>query len=162
MSEWWDTETKALLQNVPPEKLAPPDTVGFTVVLLTKTEAMRLQQAATRTGWLVSAFHTAVTSRCPCPLLTGLTLDDAMLAQFELACCDSAAVFVRDEVVAENDRVYLSELYAELSSSEEFEQVGIEIRDVPQASKESGFCCSFWERTRSHSKFFDCLCICRS
>ena len=143
MSEWWDTETKALLQNVPPEKLAPPDTVGFTVVLLTKTEAMRLQQAATRTGWLVSAFHTAVTSRCPCPLLTGLTLDDAMLAQFELACCDSAAVFVRDEVVAENDRVYLSELYAELSSSEEFAQVGIEIRDIPPGEQGKRFLLQF-------------------
>ncbi|MHB0961529.1 MAG: hypothetical protein ACYC0X_26425 [Pirellulaceae bacterium] len=142
MSEWCDTETKALLQNVPPEKLAPPDTLGFTVVLLTK-KATQLQQAATRAGWLASAFTTAVTSRCPCPLLTGLMLDDAKLAQFELACCDSAAVFVRDEVVAENDRVYLSELYAELSSSEEFQPVGIEVRDVPASEQGKRFLLQF-------------------
>jgi len=143
MSEWWDTETKALLQNVPPERLAPPDTLGFTVVLLTKTEATRLLQAATRAGWLASAFQSAITCSCPCPLLTGLTLDDAMLAQFELACCDSAAVFVRDEVVAENDHVYLSELYAEVLSSEEFEKIGIEIRDVPASEQGKRFLAQF-------------------
>lgn len=36
MSTWLDTETKALLQHVPPEKYAPPDTDTFTLVLLEK------------------------------------------------------------------------------------------------------------------------------
>ena len=35
MTNWLDTETKALLQGVPPEKFAPPDTATFTLVLLT-------------------------------------------------------------------------------------------------------------------------------
>ena len=32
--DWLDTETKALLQRSPPEKLAPPDTATFSLVLL--------------------------------------------------------------------------------------------------------------------------------
>jgi hypothetical protein len=32
--KWLDTETKALLQGVPPEKLASPATATFTLVLL--------------------------------------------------------------------------------------------------------------------------------
>ncbi len=39
MSTWLDTETKALLQQVPPEKLAPPDTGKFTLVILHKKQA---------------------------------------------------------------------------------------------------------------------------
>lgn len=144
MSEWWDTETKSLLQNVPPEKLAPPDALGFTLVLLDKTvDSTRLQYAGTQTGWLASAFNTARTGSCPLPLLTGLTLDDALLAQFELACCDSAAVFIRDEVVAENDQAYLAQLYAELALSEEFQSVGIEIREVPQGERGQRFVLQF-------------------
>ena len=132
MSEWFDTETKALLQNAPPEKLAPPGTLGFTLVLLSKTDdPVRLRYAATKAGWLEAAFNAALTNHCPLALATGLTLDDAMLAQFELACCDSAAVFIRDEVVAENDHGYLSELYSELSSSEEFQPIGVQVHSVP-------------------------------
>ncbi len=144
MSEWLDTETKSLLQNVPPEKLAPPDTLGFTLVLLTRTgDSTRLQHAAKQAGWLASTFNTALGGECPLRLLTGVTLDDAMLAQFELACCDSAAVFIRDEVVAENDHAYLSELYQELASSDEFRNVGIEVRDVPQSDQGKRFVLQF-------------------
>jgi hypothetical protein len=32
--DWLDTETRALLQRSPPEKLAPPDTTAFALVLL--------------------------------------------------------------------------------------------------------------------------------
>lgn len=54
-----------------------------------------------------------------------------MLGQFELACCDAVAVFLRDEVVAANDAAYLAEVYSDLLASEEFRPVGIEIRSVP-------------------------------
>ena len=132
MSEWLDTETKALLQNAPPEKLAPPGTMGFTLVLLSKTDdVVRLRIAAMKASWLAAAFNAALTNPCPLALATGLTQDDAMLAQFELACCDSAAVFIRDEVISENDRAYLSGLYSELSSSQEFRPVGIQVHSVP-------------------------------
>jgi hypothetical protein len=34
MCKWLDTETKAMLQQAPPQKYAPPDTGMFTLVLL--------------------------------------------------------------------------------------------------------------------------------
>lgn len=133
MSEWLNTETKALLQNVPPEKLAPPDTVGFTLVLLSRTEDQkRLRRALTRAGCnQAAASQIVLTGLCPQVVAVGMTAEDAMLGQFELACCDSVAVFIRDDVVAKNDQLYLTELYAELSSSEEFELVAIDIHFVP-------------------------------
>lgn len=133
MSEWLDTKTKALLQNVPPDKLAPPDTAGFTLVLLSKPEnPARLQYAAKGAGWLQVVMNAALSHRCPAALATGLTLDDAMLGQFELACCDSASVFIRDDVVTDNDRDYLFGLYKELLSSEEFQPVAIQVQCVPR------------------------------
>jgi hypothetical protein len=133
MSEWLDTEAKAILQRTPPEKLAPADTAGYTLVLLSKTsDQERLRQALAKVPCCDPAASNAIfASPCPHVVATGLTAEDAMFGQFELACCDCAAVFVRDEVIAEDDRSYLSRLYAELSDSEEFRPVGIEIHAVP-------------------------------
>ncbi len=44
MSTWLDTETKALLQHVPPEKYAPPATGTFALVLLKKGEDLVRQR----------------------------------------------------------------------------------------------------------------------
>jgi hypothetical protein len=118
--------------------------MAFTLVLLAKTDdPARLEFAATHAGWLQPALNIARTSCCPVVLLTGLTPDDALLAQFELACCDSAAVFVRDEVVAEGDQAYLSRLYRELSTSEEFQDVRIEVHDVPEHARGQRFLLQF-------------------
>jgi hypothetical protein len=133
MSQWLDTETRAILQGAPPEKLAPPDAVGFTLVLLSKTnDQERLRQALAKAGCTnPAASEVILTSPCPQVVAVGMTAEDAMLGQFELACCDSAAVFIRDEVVAGNDQPYLSDVYAKLSSSSEFQPVGIDIHSVP-------------------------------
>lgn len=132
MSEWLDPETRELLQIAPPQKGAPPDTLGFTLVLLHRTENLdRLRYAAARVSWLAAAFEVAVAHHCPVALTTGLMLEEAILAQFEFVCCDCAAVFIRDEVVADNDHRYLSELYRELSCSEEFELVGLDVHALP-------------------------------
>jgi hypothetical protein len=49
MSSWLDTETKAILQGVPPTRQAPTDTIGFTLVLLSRTEnSRRLREALAR------------------------------------------------------------------------------------------------------------------
>lgn len=140
MSEWLDTETKAILQPAPPAKLAPPDTVGFSIVLLSRTnDQARLRYALMKAGCSEAVSNVALAGRCPHVVATGLALDDARLALLELACCDSVAVFIRDEVVAANDQAYLSGLYSELSTSEEFERVGIEIRSVPCGEQGRGY-----------------------
>jgi hypothetical protein len=113
MFTWLDTETKAMLQQAPPEKLAPPDTGMFTLVLLQKgNDLTRIVQALTRIPGLSreKAEHLAKWA-CPLRVAGSLSLGDAMLGQFELVCCDSIAVFLRDEVVASAERQYLVELY---------------------------------------------------
>jgi len=133
MAEWLDTETTAILQGVPPNKLAPPTTAGFTLVLLSKSgDHDRLQEGLAKAGCSDPLLSRRVlASPCPCVAATGLTVEEALFGQFELACCDSAAVFVRDEVVTENDHPYLSDLYVELASSEEFQPREIEVHSVP-------------------------------
>jgi hypothetical protein len=133
MSEWLDTETKAILDGVPPSRLAPPDAVGFTLVLLAKSnDPMRLREALAKVRSLDSSRWSAVLAgECPQIVGKGLALDDAILGQFELACCDSAAVFLRDEIVADDDRDYLCRLYMDLLRGEEFELVTIELQSVP-------------------------------
>ena len=39
MNSWLDPETEALLQKLPPDKQAPPDIDGFTLVLLSVDRA---------------------------------------------------------------------------------------------------------------------------
>ncbi len=132
MPDWLDTETKAILQGVPPDKLAPPDTVGFTLVLLRESDSRkRLEEGLAKAGCCDSRASVAVVRECPQVLAAGLTLEDALLGQFELACCDSIAVLLRDAVVAANDRAYLLEVYSDLLNAEEFQPMGIEIRSVP-------------------------------
>ena len=49
MSEWLDTETKAMLQQTPPQKLALPDTGIFALVLLQKgNNPTRIRRALAR------------------------------------------------------------------------------------------------------------------
>ena len=101
---WLDTETKALLQHVPPEKLAPPDTGMFTLVILRrkgKANIARVAQVLVRIP-RVSPFR-AVILRLVCaqPIVSGLSLGEARLWQFELICCDAIAVFLPDGVGAQ-------------------------------------------------------------
>ena len=134
MSEWLDTETKAILEGAGKAELAPPDTQSFTLVLLSKSSDQdRLRQALAKAGCSDPAtLRRLLASPCPCAAAAGLTLEEAMFGQFELACCDRAAVFLRDDVVAENDLQYLSRLYDDLALSEEFRPAEIEIHFVPR------------------------------
>jgi hypothetical protein len=135
MSEWLDTETKAMLQQAPPEKLAPPDTGMFTLVLLQKgNDLTRIVQALTRIPGLSreKAEHLAKWA-CPLRVAGNLSFGDAMLGQFELVCCDSIAVFLRDEVVASAERQYLAELYQQFLASPEFERVTVTVASLSDA-----------------------------
>jgi hypothetical protein len=136
-SPWLDTETKALLQQSPPEKYAPPDTGIFTLVLLRKgNDLTRLAQALARVPGLSSEkAERIVSSCCPLPVARSLSLHDALLGQFELVCCDSISVFVRDEVVWSASSDYLPRLYSHLQRSPEFENVSISVTLIPQSDQ---------------------------
>jgi hypothetical protein len=136
MTEWLDTETKAMLQQVPPEKLAPPTTGLFTLVLLHKGKnTNRLVRALTRIPGISPGKAIDLSERqCPLPLVSGLSLGDVMLGQFELVCCDSISIFLRNEIVSSAEPHYLAQLYQQFRHSHEFEDVKVTIASVPETA----------------------------
>ena len=87
--DWLDTETKALLQRSPPEKLVPPDTATFALVLLAvRGHDRHVLANAVQRATQVSADEARriVSHRLPLPVKQGLTYLDAQIAQFELIC----------------------------------------------------------------------------
>jgi hypothetical protein len=137
VSPWLDTETKAMLQQVPPEKYAPSDTDTFTLVLLRKGDSLRrLAQALEKVPGLSSEKAESVASSCcPLPVARGLSLYDALLGQFELVCCDSVSVFLRDGVVWSAAGDYLARLYPQFELSPEFETVSVNVGSIPRTEQ---------------------------
>lgn len=134
MSTWLDTETKAILQKEPPGKLAPAEAAPFGLVLLTKgNDRDRTARAITRIVPIDSReAGTLLEKSCPLTVRTQLTLEDALLGQFELACCDAVSVFLREEVVADNDQAYLGQLYDRILNGREFEEVSLTLISAAQ------------------------------
>jgi len=134
MSTWLDPQTKAMLEASPPEKLAPPDTAGFTLVLLAVCagDTSRLVRAVAQivSGSAGRALR-MLARPLPLPLNKGLSHADALLGQFELVACDCVSVFLADEVAAGARPRYLAALYARLRASPEFEPLGVRIDSIP-------------------------------
>lgn len=134
---WLDTETKAMLQQVPPQKLAPATTETFSLVVLafdTAGDHTRYVRAFERVLCTSVPDATRQTGRKP-PFVVqrGLTLPAAVLAQFELACCDIISVFVADPVVDDAEPRFLAKFYRTLVHADEFEKVSILLVSVPDS-----------------------------
>jgi len=133
MCKWLDTQTKELLQDVPPTKLAPAGTAGFSLAMLDDgKDPARTARAVARIAeqigrpllpWRKPPF--------PIVIVSGLTIEEALFGQFELISCDAISVFLRDEVVAKGLDDYLRNLYVDLRHSHEFEAVTVRLRSVP-------------------------------
>jgi hypothetical protein len=141
MSEWLDTETKAILQPVIPDKLAPADTTGYTLVMLSRgKDEWRLLRALKKFRSLSNAdAKTILYKPCPLPVANKLTLVDAYLGQFELICCDTVAIFIADEVAQEAEESYLRELISWVRESTEFQFSRIEVDSVPNTEEGQRF-----------------------
>jgi hypothetical protein len=134
MRDWLDPQTKAILQGVPPTKLAPAGAAGFSLVMLDDgNDPPRTDRAVARIAeqivrplllWRKPPFPTVI--------VDGLPIEDALFGQFELISCDAISVFLRDEVVAKGFDDYLRNLYVDLRHSHEFEAVTVDIRSVPE------------------------------
>jgi len=134
MSSWLDTETKALLEESPPEKLAPADTATFSLVLLAayredRERLVRAVERVVRKG-RQDAEYRADRQR-PTIVTSDLTHTEAVIGQFELVSCDAISVFLCDDVIAGSDGAYLSGLYASLLQSEEFRETTVHIESIP-------------------------------
>lgn len=138
MSSWLDTQTQAILTGEPPRKLAPPDTIAYSLLLLGRRDPVDWQtiRAVQRIrGSVPKDAEGCLAQSTPALIERGLTYADAMLGQFELVCCDSVAVFVRDSVVEQADEKYLYELYECLLQSPEFAATPIWVNALPDNAK---------------------------
>ena len=130
---WLDTQTKELLQKVRDEKLAPPKIPGFALVLLREGQDRERLVGAVVEINKCNRFEAAALVRQPLPATINrdLTEDDALWGQFELICCNAISIFVRTEVLMQNDKDYLGPLFAKVLESPEFVPTVVDITDIP-------------------------------
>ncbi|MCG8586200.1 MAG: hypothetical protein MI757_15950 [Pirellulales bacterium] len=140
MCNWLDTETKAALEKQPPSKLAPPDTVAFTLILIANhgDDNERLTRALRRILQTSDQDALRLAEReLPVTVKSSLSYEDALLGQFELISCDAVSVFITDHVATGATREYLDTLYKSLlTESDEFQQTLVRVEEIP--STESG------------------------
>lgn len=142
---WPTAETEAILQPTPPQKATEVAASGFTLVLLEKGLACdRLVRAIDRI-WNEPErpIDSVLQSPCPVVIRSGLTLDAAIVGQFELISCDCVSVFLRDEIVADGSADYLRNLYCELRRSPEFQPVYVTVGFIPDSDAAKHFCDQF-------------------
>ena len=137
-AEWLDTETRAMLDCQPPQKLAPAVTARFTLVVLENgLEARRIARALARIrDGSETEVQTVFGLAPPATVAVGLTHQGALMGQFELICADCISVFLDDGVVACGAQGYLRNLYSRLRESPEFAPCRITLGSVP--ADESG------------------------
>jgi hypothetical protein len=135
---WLDTQTKELLQKVNGEKLAPPKTAEFALILLRKgQDHQRLRDVIIQINECGESEAVALVSQeIPVTINPDLTEEEALWGQFELICCDAISIFLRSEVMEHNDRSYLEPLFKKVLDSSEFKPARVNILEVPQT--ESG------------------------
>jgi hypothetical protein len=145
MSAWFDTETKALMAPNPPETLAPPHAAGFSLVMLEAGgDFRRMATALARVRtFTAGTIRTVLARPCPNILCHSISHADALLGQFEMVCCDAVVVFIADGVIRTTRDGYLTELYAWLRESHEFEKLPVEVRAVPDTSEGVQFLLQF-------------------
>jgi hypothetical protein len=135
---WLDTQTKELLQKVPGEKLAPPKTAEFALVLLRNGQnRQRVVAAIMSINKCSESDAASLASRAtPFTVNPDLTEEEALWGQFELICCDAVSIFIRSEVLEENNHSYLGPLFKKVSESSEFRPATVSLTQVPKT--ESG------------------------
>jgi len=153
--DWLDTETKAILDRADEPRIAPPKAAEFGLVVLRKGgEDGRLARAIRRINDCVESRAIAL-SRSPVPITVnpGLTEAEALYGQFELICCDAVAVFVRSDVLEEQDDPnYLDSLFRRVLRSPEFEPARIDVLEVPATKEGREFVDQFLGELRSEER----------
>lgn len=138
---WLDTQTKELLQKVRDEKLAPSKTAEFALVLLREgPDRRRLIDAIVEINKCSETDATVLAKQAtPVTINPDLTEEEALWGQFELICCNAVSIYLRSEVIEQNDRSYLSPLFKKVSESSEFRPTTVSIRHVPKTESGQNF-----------------------
>ena len=142
---WLDPQTKELLQKVSDKKLAPPKTAEFALVLLRKgQDHQRLVNAIIQINKCSKSKAVVLASRqTPVTINPDLTEEEALWGQFELICCDAVSIFLRSEVVEQNDKTYLWPLFKKVLESSEFKPAVVSITEIPMTESGEKFVVQF-------------------
>lgn len=136
-TQWLDTETRERLQGDLP-KFTEVAEAAFSVILLRAgADTRRIETVVMELAHLTAPPLPSM----PLVVCRGLTLDDAMIAQAAFACCDSVAVFVRDDVTEQMSYEAFLELQSEVEQSEEFQPVRVRLEYLPRNEQTRRF---FW------------------
>lgn len=132
---WLDPKTREILGAEPPPPEAPARLPDYSLVLLRPgPDTGRTARAFRRaTGCDESAALARLTEGVPQVVAEDLSIEDALLGQFEFVCCDAVSVFLSAEVAKEADLAYLADLYGRLLASPEFEPVEVTVVEVPRS-----------------------------
>ena len=152
---WLDTQTRELLQKIDDEKLAPSRAAEFGLVLLHKgPDRQRLVDAVIEINKCSEADAAVMASRpTPITINPGLTEGEALWGQFELICCDAVSIYLRSEVLEQNDRSYLWPLFEKVSESPEFKGTTVTINRVPATEPGEKFLDQFVGRSARKRTF---------
>lgn len=147
MTSWLDTQTKAILDQTPPNKLAPPDTKSYSLVLISvfRHQPERLSRAIRRIypdSW--EQAQVRLSHPMPVVLRHQMTMSDALMGQFELICADAISVFIPDSVIELASSDYLTNTYNALLQSNEFEETSIVVDSIPRDAQGSEFMDQFF------------------
>jgi hypothetical protein len=145
---WLDTQTKEILQKEHESRLSPPKVAEFALVLVRKGQDHdRMVQAVSEINHSSETDATGLVNRpTPITINPDLTEEEALWGQFELICCDAISVFVRSEVLEQNDRTYLESLFKRVLHSTEFKPTTVSVAQVPRNEAGEKFVVQFLGR----------------
>jgi hypothetical protein len=140
-----DTQSRSLLGPSPPEEWTESATSGFTLVLLERGPCRdRISRAIDRIlREPERSIEPILDGPCPIVVRSGLTLDEAVVGQFELISCDCVSIFLRDAVAARGSSEYLRTLFVQLRNSPEFQPVVVAVSFIPDTDAGRRFCDQF-------------------
>jgi hypothetical protein len=132
LREWLDTETKSILWVTPPTGSIALDRNSYSLLLLQKgNDEARIEEVVTA----LRSVGTETSTDYPFVVGQGWTLDDALVGQFALVCCDCVSAFVRDEIVDASAVNVYRQLHREVMSSHEFASVEVVVELIPDTGE---------------------------
>lgn len=141
MDEWLDNQTRAILRkHLPPVVTTASGEESYALLLLERgPDHARIDDAMAALG----------VDACTPPdelsflVAHGLSLEDAFVGRFTLACCDCVTMFVPDEIAWRADRAWWRQFYKLVMSSSDFQQVFVHVMRVPATEEGRRFCWQF-------------------
>jgi len=127
-TQWLDTETRERLQANLPKFTEVADSAFSVVLLRAGADTRRVESVVLELIRLTAPPSPAK----PLVVCQGLSLEDALTAQAAFACCDSVAVFVRDELAEQMPPADFVELQSEIELSEEFQLSRVRLEYMPR------------------------------